>query len=102
MKTLGQILGMSNRSIFEDAMPELREGESRDFAIEDHHMRVTATNELGCDTGRRRYRVECLSCGEVVHAATTGPQWNMKHHLRDAADGRSEQAAARVLKEPKS
>ena len=86
MKTLGQILGTSNRGLFEDDLPDLRAGESRDYAIGDHHLRVTATRELGCDTGRRRYRVECLTCDEIVHAATTGVHWNMKYHVRDAAE----------------
>lgn len=92
MKTLGQVLGTSDRSVFEDDMPELRAGESRDYAIDDHHMRVTATSELGCDTGRRRYRVECLSCREVVHVATTGAHWNMEYHLRDVARRATEHA----------
>lgn len=88
MKTFAQILGTSNRSIFDDDMPDLREGESRDFVHNDHleaahHLRVTATRELGCDTGRRRYRVECLTCNEVVHEATTGAHWNMGFHIRE-------------------
>lgn len=85
MKTLGQILGTSNRSVFEDDM-DLREGQSRDYAEGGHHFRVTATGKLGVDTGRRRYRVECLSCGEIVHEATTGAHANIRYHLRDAAD----------------
>lgn len=63
IKTLAQVLGTSNKGLFEDDMPELGVGESRDYAVEGHHMHVTATRELGCDTGRRRYRVECLTCG---------------------------------------
>ena len=84
MKTLGQILGTSNRDVFEDDIAGLSPGESRDFAIDGHHLRVTATRELGCDTGRRRYRVECLSCQEVVHEATTGAHCNMGYHVREA------------------
>ena len=85
MKTLGQIVGTSNRDVFEDDLPDLREGESRDYAIGDHHLRVTATRELGVDTGRRCYRVECLTCAKVVHEAMTGAHWNMEYHVRDAA-----------------
>src|SRR5262245_46962030 len=84
MKTLGQILGTSSKSVFDDDVPDLRVGESRDYAVDGHHLRVTATGELGCDSGRRRYRVECLTCDEVVHEATTGAHWNMRHH----AEGR--------------
>ncbi|HSX22905.1 MAG TPA: hypothetical protein VLE97_09050 [Gaiellaceae bacterium] len=85
MKTLGQILGTSNKSVFEDDV-DLREGESRDYAEGGHHFRVTATARLGVDTGRRRYRVECLSCSEIVHEATTGAHANIRYHLRDAAE----------------
>lgn len=85
MKTLGQILGTSNRDVFEDDISGLQPGESRDFAIEGHHMRVTATAEVGIDTGRRRYRVECLSCSEIVHKATTGANWNIGFHVREVA-----------------
>ena len=92
MKTLGQILGTSSRSIFEDDMPDLREGETRDFVLDDHHLRVTATRHLGVDTGRRRYRVECLTCNEVVHVATTGAHWNMKFHVKDAAERAAEES----------
>ena len=79
--TLAQLLGTSNKSIFEDDVPDLRAGESRDFAVEGHHMRVTGTSALGCDTGRRRYRVECLTCGELLHEATTGAYANMERHI---------------------
>ena len=85
MKTLGQVLGTSNRGVYEDDLPDLLDDQSRDFVRDDHHLRVTATSKLGCDTGRRRYRVECLSCGEVVHEATTGAHWNIGFHIRDVA-----------------
>jgi hypothetical protein len=89
MKTLGQVLGTSNKSIFEDDIDGLRPGESRDYAIDGHHQRVTATGQVGCDTGRRRYRVECLTCDEVVHEATTGAHENMRRHVRFAAENAS-------------
>lgn len=92
-KTLGQILGTSNRGVFEDDLPDLREGESRDYAIGAHHLRVTTTHVLGVDTGRRRYRVECLTCDEVVHEETTGAHSNMKYHVRDAADRSAREGA---------
>lgn len=83
MKTLGQVLGTSSKGLFDDDMPELRTvGAFRDVLIENHHMRVTATAELGCDTGRRRYRVVCRSCRVVVHPATTGPHAQMDTHVR--------------------
>ena len=86
MKTLGQILGTSSKSVLEDDVADLREGQSRDYPDGGHHFRVTATAQLGVDTGRRRYRVECLSCGEVVHEATTGAHANIRFHLKDVAE----------------
>jgi hypothetical protein len=66
----------------DDAL-DLPEGQSRDYEIDAHLLRVTATAQVGWNTGRRRYRVECLTCGEVVHVATTGPHWNMRDHVRE-------------------
>lgn len=69
--------------IWEDALPGMKPGDLREFSEGGHVFRVTATYELGCDTGRRRYRVECLSCSVVVHEATTGPIQNVDFHLRN-------------------
>ena len=52
-----------------------------EFESEGVRWRVTATSKRGCDTGRVRYEVRCLTCGCVVHEATTGPQGWMEAHL---------------------
>ena len=44
-------------------------------------FRVSPTQLRGVDTGRVRFRVECLTCGEIVHEATTGSTFNVKSHL---------------------
>jgi ribosomal protein S27E len=44
---------------------------------------ISDTGEVGCDTGRPRYRVACLTCGIVIHEATTGPMQRLEQHLRD-------------------
>ena len=85
MRTLGQVLGTSGKSVHEDDV-DLRPGESRDYLVDGHHQRVTATDQLGRHSGRRRYRVECLTCGAVVHEATTGAHANMRTHARFAAE----------------
>ena len=81
MRTLGQLLGTSSRGVFEDDIDGMQPGDVRRFTRGEQAFDVTATRELGCDTGRRRYRVECVTCGELVHEATTGPRWNMEHHV---------------------
>jgi len=50
-----------------------------------HNMRITATGGEGFNTGRPRYRVECLTCRLVVHEATTGPVSRVTSHF----EGRS-------------
>jgi len=81
MRTLG------GRDPFEDALPEMKIGDARTLTVGDHAFRVVATRHVGCDTGRRRYRVECLTCSVVVHDATTGPEHMTRRHLRDLAEG---------------
>ena len=73
-------------SMTADAYPALRVGDRQTEVRGEHLFVITATKELGCATGRRRYRVVCRSCDVVVHPATTGPQQNMEFHLREVAE----------------
>ncbi len=52
-----------------------------------HAFEVTATDEVGCDTGRRRYRVECVTCKTVLHANTTGPECRIRSHAAQSIGG---------------
>lgn len=73
--------------MIDDAYPGLGVGaEARLETRGDHVLAVTATREVGRDTGRRRYRVICRTCRVVVHPATTGPRQQMEAHLRDVAE----------------
>jgi len=63
--------------IYSDAGPP----EMVEFLIEGHQLKVTPTSLIGCDTGRRRYKVECLSCEETIHKATTGPRSLCRYHV---------------------
>jgi hypothetical protein len=78
---------LSGRDPFEDAIPDMRVSDERSLTLDEHTFRVVATEHVGCDTGRRRYRVECLTCEVVVHEATTGPLHQARRHLRDIAEG---------------
>jgi len=69
-----------------DAYPDLRAGDMRLEACGDHLCTVTATPQLGCDSGRRRYRVVCRTCRVVVHPATTGPREQMSSHVQHVAE----------------
>lgn len=44
-------------------------------------LAVAPTGEIGCNTARRRYLVVCVSCGLVLHPATTGPAHYLDAHL---------------------
>jgi hypothetical protein len=81
------IKNFSDQSMTQDAYPSMRIGEKRSDVRGDHLFITTATNEVGCDTGRRRYRVVCRSCRVLVHPATTGPMQNMEFHEREVARG---------------
>lgn len=74
-------------SIFEDEIPGMKPGDERNVTQDGHVFRIVATRELGCDTGRRRYRVECLTCEALVHEATTSPSCQIESHFRDERDG---------------
>ena len=62
-------------------------GEKRSVTIGGHVFCILATEQVGCDSGRRRYRVECHTCELVVHEATTGPHHMARGHLRDVEEG---------------
>lgn len=49
-------------SIYDDKDPKPLKG-----------IRFTATEAIGFTSGRRRWKVECVTCGALVHEATTGP-----------------------------
>lgn len=43
-------------------------------------IKLTRTDEVGCDSGRHRWHVACLTCHGVLHEATTGPfAWHEWH-----------------------
>jgi len=63
-----------------------------------HRFRISATRESGLHTGRRRCRVECQTCEEVVHEATTGPGERIMEHLRFRRSRDKGDGASRVVK----
>lgn len=74
-------------SLYQDAYPDLGLGAEALLEVRGGHLfAVTATREVGCDTGRRRYRVICRACRVVVHPATTGPYQQMNMHVREVEE----------------
>lgn len=41
---------------------------------------VEPTGGAGVHTGRDRFRVECLTCPELLHPGTTGPSHRIRAH----------------------
>lgn len=73
--------------LLEDDIPGLVPGALLVRVYDDHVIAITATSQVGCDTGRRRYRVECRSCHLLVHEATTSASAQVAYHLRYPSDG---------------
>lgn len=69
----------------EDAMPDLQAGETRTLEEGGHSFRVTVADGRAIHSDLRLFRVECATCEEVVHGQTTGPQEQIKFHLRERA-----------------
>jgi hypothetical protein len=74
-------------SILEDEIPQLIPGSVLVQVHEGHLFAIQATHQVGCDTGRRRYRVECRSCHLLVHEASTSARAQVEYHLRHPGDG---------------
>lgn len=55
------------------------------FTCDGHTFHVFPTDEFGMHTGRRRYRIECSTCGVTVHEATTSWGAMVDMHLRGSA-----------------
>jgi hypothetical protein len=66
-------------SVYADAGPEHRVI----FAIEGFVFIVAPVDMLGRDTGRRRYKVDCVECDCVLHEATTGPSSHIEGHMKE-------------------
>jgi hypothetical protein len=59
-------------SIYADALPQLKAGESTMREVNGLSFRVTATGQGALHSGRMTYQVVCLTCHVEVHEATTG------------------------------
>lgn len=49
-----------------------------------HIFASTPTGDVGFDSGRPRFKVECLTCKEILHENTTGPSARIESHMRTA------------------
>lgn len=52
------------------------------FTVAGVDFHVEPTNQTGIDSGRTRFLAVCLTCGERLHEATTGPRCVINSHLR--------------------
>lgn len=63
-------------------------GAHREDRILGHMIAITATCLGGIHSGRRRYMIGCVTCGVLIHEATTGPAWNIERHIAHEAGER--------------
>lgn len=72
-------------SIYEDDGPDRVTSRGimpLDFGVDGVRLRIARVPERwGVSTGRSRFKVECLTCGEVLHGATTGASLIFDAHL---------------------
>jgi hypothetical protein len=61
-----------------------RDGGPVAFQIAGVEFWVVGTNALAPTTLRTRYEVQCRTCDEVLHKATTGPTARIRGHLKEA------------------
>lgn len=51
----------------------------------DCQFSMSPSGEYGFNSGRPRYKVECRTCGVVLHESTTGPMERVNQHLKERA-----------------
>ena len=59
------------------------DGADCDVDIDGHRFVVRDSGGAGMDSGRTRWRVSCLTCGEMVHTGSTSATAQIHMHLRD-------------------
>lgn len=70
-------------SVYESDGPIAKRGRQHDVVVCNVLFMVASTGDGGFSTGRRRYRVDCQDCNEILHENTTGPSFRIRDHLRD-------------------
>ena len=72
--------------VYEDELPDLKPGEMQSHQVDGHTFKITATSDTGFNSGRRCYRVECVSCEILVHPGSTSADAQIRYHLRNPTD----------------
>lgn len=57
--------------------------------IDGHVFSVQATGRSAIYSGRMRWRVECTTCGTVIHPGSTSARVQIERHLEDKKAERS-------------
>src|SRR5262249_25161240 len=76
------------RPMTEADLPGPTPGAQRMIRENGHTIEITTTAETGFHSGRARYRLECIDCGDVygavvIHEATTGPVELVSQHIQN-------------------
>lgn len=57
-----------------------------EVTLQGHTITVKATGQIGMNTGRACWQVDCKTCGTQLHENTTGPVHYIYRHLREALE----------------
>ena len=58
------------------------DGADCDFEVQGHRFRVRDAGIRAIDTGRKRWTVSCMTCGELIHTGSTSAHAQVRSHLR--------------------
>lgn len=68
-------------SVWQDEDPKMKPGDIKTILVGKHQIRITATDKTGFTSGRRLYRVECVTCNILVHPGSTSAKHQIDAHL---------------------
>jgi hypothetical protein len=76
-----KFVGILNNMVKEDPFAIYRTWEPTDVDPEIFkNYEVMFNGQYGTDTGRKRFKVKCLRCGELLHHSTTCPSPYIRDH----------------------
>ena len=63
--------------------PDGKNGANCDVVFDGHRFAVRDSGDTGFNTGRTRWTVSCLTCGDLIHRGSTSAEAQIRAHLFD-------------------
>jgi hypothetical protein len=70
--------------------PTVYDGAPCEVENEGHRFVVANSGTIGVDTGRTRWRVECVTCTKEIHPGSTSATAQVSRHLLEVGRKRTE------------